>query len=227
MKYRVLALVLIVIAVMCISVSASTYEYSISPGDDFTSVQSGDDFTQISQKLNMSVDQLNTYFSKNGLIYLAVSNDAKSQIRISAFTDNFSSAVNDIAYLDDVTLNEFISAISEGNESNCEIIVNKNRKFILVKDTLKDSGGVYTVTQYITICNNHTFYFAGYNQGENTSPEIKKAFESFTVNELQVESPNYTVPTILIIAGIVASTAVAVFMIIGIVKSAKRTKCNK
>lgn len=221
MKYRILAVVLILISVLSINIKAANYEYNITLGEDFTSAQYGDDLTEISQKLNMTADELNAYFSKNGLIYLAVSNDAKNQIRLSAFADNFSSAVSDIAYLDNVALNEFINAISEDDETNCEVIVNNDRKYITVTDTLEDSGGIYTVTQYITICSNKTFYLAGYNEGEGTSDTIKTAFESFYVKTTEPPVKSFTIPTILIIFGIVVFSFVAIFMLIGIIKTLK------
>ena len=218
MKYRILAIVLILISILSINIGAASYEYNISLGEDFTSAQSGDDLTQISQKLNMSPDELNAYFNKNGLIYLAVSDDAKTQIRLSAFTDNFSSAVSDISYLDQNALNEFINAISEDDEINCEVIVNNGRKYITVTDTLKDSGGIYTVTQYITICSNKTFYLTGYNEGEETSATIKTAFESFYVKITEPSVKSFTIPTILIIVGIIVFSFLAIFMLISIIK---------
>ncbi len=226
MKYRILAVIVILVALFSINVSAATYEYSISPSDNFTTAQHGDDLTEISQKLNMSADDLNSYFNKNGLIYLAVSDDAKTQIRLSAFTDNFSSAVNDIAYLDDVGITEFVNAVSEDAQNPAVTIINNDRKFVCVKSTHKDSGGIYTVTQYITICNNKTFYLAGYNEGEDTSADITAAFESFYLSEKEMPTPNYTLPIILIIIGITVFLTLAVLMIIGIIRLSTKTKKN-
>lgn len=218
MKYRLIAVVAVLLLLFTFNVSAASYEYYIATDKSLTSVQYGDDLTTVSQKLNMSVDELNTYFNKNGLLYLAVSDDAKTQIKISAFTDNFSSAASDMAYLDDAGLSEFISAVSDSADNPTATVTNNDRKYICVKNTLKDSGGVYTVTQYITICDSKTFYFAGYNEGEETSPVIQSAFESFTLNEVTAPQPNYTLYTVLIIVGIVLFSAVAVVMIIGIIK---------
>lgn len=227
MKYRILAVVVILLSLLSINIGAASYEYNISPGENFISAQYGDDLTEISQKLNMTADELNTYFNKNGLLYLAVSDDAKNQIRLSAFADNFSSAVSDIAYLDNEALNEFMSAVSEDDEANCEIIVNNDRKYLVVKDTLKDSGGVYTVTQYITICSNKTFYLAGYNEGEDTSAEIKAAFESFDIKAHEPPVKNFAIPTILIVVGIVVFSALGVVMVIGIIKTTKIPEENE
>lgn len=218
MKIRIIAVVAALLLLLTFSVSTAGYEYAISPGTDFTSAKSGDDLTEISGKLNMTTNDLNTYFSKNGLLYLAVSDDTKTQVRLSAFTDNFSSAVSDISYLDDEALSEFMSAVSEEDESSCEVVVNNGRKYIVVKDTLKDSGGTYTVTQYITICDSKTFYLSCYNEGEDTSAEIKSVFESFSLAESREQAEDYTLPLIYIIIGIIIFAVIAVVMLIGIIK---------
>ena len=209
---------------LSITVNATGYEYTISPGEKFTSVQYGDDLSEISEKLNMSGDELNSYFHQSGLIYLAVSDDNKTQIKLSAFTDNFSSAAGDISNLDEHALAEFASAVSEDNENMAHIVSNNDRNFVCVKNTRKDSGGIYTVTQYITICNNKTFYFAGYNEGEDTSDDITSAFESFSLQEKPLDVPDYTIPTVFIIIGIAVFSALAVIMAIGIVKSYHKDK---
>lgn len=224
MKIRIIAVVTALLLLLTFSVSAAGYEYDISLGANFVSAKSGDDLTEISEKLNMTTDDLNTYFNKNGLLYLAVSADTKTQVRLSAFTDNFSSAVSDISHLDDKALDEFISAVSEEDEGGCEVVVNNGRKYIVVKNTLKDSGGIYTVTQYITICNSKTFYFAGYNEGENTSDVINTLFKSFTLQEKPLDTPDYTIPTIFIIIGIAVFSALAIIMVIGIIKSYLKDK---
>lgn len=226
MKYRILAVIVILLALFSINISAASYEYHISPGADFTSVQYGDDLTEISQKLNMTTDELNTYFNQNGLLYLAVSDDTKTQIRLSAFTDNFSSAVSDIAYLDDQQLNEFMNAVSEEDENTCEVITSRDRKYITVKSTLQDSGGVYTVTQYITICDSKTFYLFCYNEGEDTSSEIQSIFDSFSLSSTKAEEPDNRLITAFIIAGIILFAILAVIMIIGIIKSIHNKSSN-
>lgn len=207
-----------------INVAAASYEYHISPGDNFTSAQYGDDLTEISEKLNMTADELNTYFNKNGLLYLAVSDDTKTQIRISSFTDNFSSAAGDMSRIDDQTLAEFLVVVSKDGENTTQVISSNDRKFIRVKNTLKDSGGIYTVTQYITICNNKTFYFAGYNAGEETSDDITTAFKSFTLREKLLDTPNYTLRKAFIIVGVTVFSALAIFIIISIIKSYQDTR---
>lgn len=215
MKYRILAVIVILITFFSLCVNAVGYEYSIAPSDNFIYAKHGDDLTQVAEKLNMTTDELNTYFNQNELIYLAVSDDNKSQIKLSVYQDGFSSVVSDISQLSDADLNEFANSFDENGNN---IVMNNGRKFIRVKHTRADSGGTYTVTQYITICNNKTFYFAGYNDGENTSKEITAAFESFKLSEIKTEPKNDDIYPIIINVGVVVFGIIAIVMIIGIIK---------
>ena len=199
MKYRILTVIIVLLTILNMTVSALGYEYSITPSDNFTFAKQGDDLTQIAKKLNMTTDDLNKYFSDNKLIYLAVSDDVKSQIKISVTEDEFSKKVNDISLLDDNALNNFAKSLS----SDSSIVTNNDRKFVLVNDTHKDSGGIYTVTQYITICDGKTFYFIGYNDGKDISKEITSVFKTFTLNQQQSDSADNNVFSIVIIIGII------------------------
>ena len=212
MKYRFLTVVIILISVFSITVSAASLEYNISPDDSFIAVNRGDDLTQISSELDMTADELNTYFNQNGIEYFAISKDTKAQIKISTFSNDFSKQVVDISLLDDAALEEFAKTFDVNSDS---IIENNDRKFICVKSSEKSGENTYTVTQYITIFNNQMVYFTGYNPGENTTSEITAAFDTF---ELNTPSDNINLYLALIISGIVVFSVVGVVMIIGIIK---------
>ncbi len=218
MKYRILALIVIFILLLGINVTASNYEYNISTSNEFISAQNGNNLDAVAQKLNMTTEELNSFFNKNGLLYLAVSDDAKTQIRLSAFTDNFSSAAIDIANLEQNQLNEFKNSVSGDNNTSFFTQTSDGRKFIAVKNTLQDSGGVYTVTQYITICDSKTFYLSCYNEGTDTSNEVQSIFESFKLNYIEKEPENFNALSLLILVGIIAFICLALIMLIGIIK---------
>ena len=222
MKYRILAIIAILLILLSLPISALNYEYNLPVGEDFTYVKNGDKLDSVAQKLNMTTDELSSFFNKNALLYLAVSNDAKTQIRLSAFTDNFSSTAIDIATLDQSGLNEFKNAISADSENAFFTQTNDGRKFIAVKNTLQDSGGVYTVTQYITICDSKTFYLSCYNDGTNTSKEVESIFKSFELNSIQTKNNNFDALIILVFSVAIIFVAVAVIMIVSIVKIKKQ-----
>lgn len=202
-----------------LTVNATSYEYNISPGEDFTCVSYGDDMTDIAQKLNMTADELNAYFNKNGLLYLAVSDDTSTQIRLSAFTDNFSSTVCDISHLNEEQLNEFMNSISDNVETDCTITDNNGRKYVTVTNTLNDSGGVYTVTQYVTICDSKTFYLSCYNNGTETSEQVKNIFNNFSLNSVTTEKSGFDIKFVFIVAGIVIFLGLAVVTVISIIRN--------
>ena len=97
---------------------------------------------------------------------------------------------------------------------------------------MNDSGGFYTVTQYITIFDSKTFYFAGYNPGEDTSNEVTAMFNSFQLQKPVSETPKLIEQQekinqqyLFINCGIVIFGAVAIVSIIGIIKA--KTNTNK
>lgn len=218
MKNRIFNILVVLIMVLLFTAGVSGNEFSISVGREFISARPGDNLDAVSQKLSMTTGELNSYFTENGLLYLAVTDDTKTQIKISTYCDNFSSEASDIANLNDEMLNSFAEAVGKKSNSPATIVLNGDRKFVCVKEVHKDSGGVYTVTQYITICNNKTYYFVGYNDGEDTSTQIKSAFENFEVINRQKAAVDYTPQMILIMAGIVVFSIIAIIMIVGIVK---------
>ena len=212
MKYRFLTFVIILISLFSLTVSAAELQFDISTDESFISVNRGDDLTQISSELDMTADELNTYFNQNGIEYFAISKDTKSQIKISTYSNEFSKKVSDISLLDKDALDEFAKTFDVNSDS---IIENNDRKFICVKSSEKSGENTYTVTQYITIFNNQIVYFTGYNPGENTTSEITAAFDTF---ELNTPSDNINLYLALIISGIVVFSVVGVVMIIGITK---------
>lgn len=223
MKTRIFNILVILITVLLLTAAVPDSEFNISLGDDFLCAKPGDNLDTVSQKLSMSTGELSSYFTENGLLYLAVTEDAKTQIKISTYCDNFSSETSDIAYLNDQMLKSFMKAVGKKSNSDASIVLNGDRKFVCVKELHEDSGGVYTVTQYVTICNNKTYYFVGYNDGEDTSEKIKSAFDSFEIINQQKAAVDYTPQMILIIAGIVIFSIVAIIMIVGIVKHTQKS----
>ena len=165
----------------------------------------------------MTEDELNTYFNQNGIEYFAISKDTKSQIKISTFSNDFSKQVSDISLLDDTALAEFTKTF---NASTNNIINNKDRKFICLIDTKEYSDGVYTITQFITICDNKMVYFTGYNNGEKTSQEITAAFNTFKLTHPSTSdtTTNFTLWIVLSIIGVVVLSIAAILIILSIIK---------
>lgn len=215
MKYRILIAIIVLMSLFSLTVNAANYEYSISLDDTFISAKHNDDLTQITKKLNTTPETLSKHFEQNGIIYLAISEDTKSQINISVDTNDFSKKVSDISMLDDNAVSEFAKSFNVSEEA---IVVNNDRKFVSIKSTDEYSDGIYTTTSYVTICDNKIFYFTGYNIGEDTSPQITAAFDTFELNKTSVSTLGLNLSITIVIAGIILFCIVSVAMIIGIIK---------
>lgn len=205
---------------LSITVSAANtdFNFSVSLNSNFTAAKHNEDLEPLAKKMGVTTKQLNSYFKENSLVYLAISNDAKTQIKVSV-TNNVSKDVTDISQLSDKAINEFAKTVSKGDY---EIIKNGDRKFVCTKNVLEDKNGTYTATQYTTIFDKSIVSFIGYNDGDDTSKEITNAFKSFTLSSEVSKQPkekNITLLIMLAIIGIVFFTAVATVMSIGIIKN--------
>ncbi len=206
------------------NVSAQNADYKISVPDSFTQVTEDQNIDIAADILKIKEADLQNDFTNGDLVYLALSEDGKTQIKILAVSDSYSAAVGDISKLDENSFNEFVNAVD--GESKSEVIQKDGRKFVKIKKVFAstDNTGNYTVTQYVTIANNMTYYLACYNDGIDTSNEVNAVFESFNIplpdtkTAKQSQNDNDTLKIILAVAGIVVGLTVAVFMIIGIVK---------
>ncbi len=228
LKTKVLIFSIVFALLLSLCVSAKVDTYNISVPNNFTVAASGNDLEAVAKKLNLEQAVINEYFTQNGMLYLAVSDDAKTQVRLSALGDNFSSKVGDISHLNEDMLNEFITAIAGNHPTS--IVENNDRKFVVIKNTLNDSGGTYTVTQYVTIANNKTYYLVCYNDGTDTADEISNIFNSFKItasnnsssaDENNEKSKKYSYHIVIAAISGVVFFGIAVLMIIGIIKPQK------
>lgn len=220
MKLKILAVVAIIFMLVGVQISATAYEYNISVPEGYAIATKDGVHSLVAERLGMTTEEVDAFINENEILYFAVSEDLKTQARLSAFTDNFSSAVNDIAYLDSVKLEEFKTALC--GESEGEILKLQDRLFIVSAKTLNDSGGDYTVTQYITLCGGKTYYLSCYNDGEGTSDEVMKIVESFSLSEIQESNNSFFITSrIIIFAGIALFSIIAVVMTVGIIKLAR------
>lgn len=218
MKLRLLTVFALIITLLSFTVSAEL-SYNITVDENFSVVTADDDLKAMSQKLNISEDSLSSYF-KSGLLYLAVSKDNQTQIKLSSYTDEFSSTVKDISFLDGAAIEEFKNTLCGDGDYICTTQINKGRTFIVMQKTLSDSGGIYTVTQYITICDGKTYHLSCYNPSTQTSDTIKTIFESFSLNgkSKTTTQQSHNSSPILFILLIAVFSVIAFITIISIIR---------
>ena len=189
--------------------------FTIEVNNSYAVATKASEVDTVAKRLSLEETEVASYFKQNALKFIAVSEDTKTQIRISRFADNFSSDVYDAQNLTDEQLSEMVSLYGADSQS-ANIVENNGRKYAKITDVLEDSGGVYTSTQYITVAGGRTHVISCYNPGDFTSQEIEDIFSTFSVRDMTERINSYEnrskwiIPLIVIMCGVVGITVVGI-----------------
>lgn len=211
MKKATYILLFAVAAILVFSGFKGGNGFTIEVSNSYAVATKASEVDIVAARLNMEEDAVAAHFKGNALVFIAVSSDGKTQIRISRFTDNFSSAVYDTENLTDEQAAQMISLYSASYDA-AEVIESGGRKFAQTVETLKDSGGVYTATQYVTVGGGRTYVISCYNEGNGTSEEIENIFSTFALEDMSTRISNYgkyrkwLLPLIIVTCGAVCVT---------------------
>ena len=221
--------ILIFISVLCIvlavPVSAKSAAFSIKAEDEFW--VSGENLEKVCEILGISENEFSEYCSENGIKYLAVNSDNTKQITLKTKADDFSSAVINISTFSDDKILSLLPDIVGIENIRGEIVSLKGQKFVKVQLKSSDSGGEFTLTEYITVADRQTYILSFYTaKGEDTS-YIEKTFESFECEAFISEGTNSTVLDLLkyiLPVAIVIFTLVCGVLIFTIIKDIRTPK---
>lgn len=197
-------------------------DFSVNLPSGYKYALKNDKKTEIADIVGVDEKALESYFQNSKLEYLAVNEDNTSQIKLSVGEDEFSKRIvsfNNL--LDDQIIelaNSFFTGSYETVTANSKIVKKQSFKYLKYSEKLTDSGGVYTVTQFVTVYDGKIYRFSvSYTnaQGEGFDEEI---FDGF---ELKEKRENNSLLKTLLIAGVLVFSAVIIFAVVGIVKSYK------
>ena len=191
--------------------------FTIEVNNSFAVALKASESDNVAERLQVENSVVKDYFKENSLVFIAVSSDTKTQIRISRFADNFSGSVYDSENLSDEKITEIVSLYGADAQS-AEITESGGRKFAVMTELLKDSGGVYTSTQYVTVAGGKTYIITCYNPGEGTSEEVEKIFSTFYVRNMDDRISSYESRKKWILPAIIAMCAVVGVSVIGLCK---------
>ncbi|MBO7520331.1 MAG: hypothetical protein J6T73_06085, partial [Clostridia bacterium] len=127
MKKATYILLFAVAAILIFSGFKGGNGFTIEVSNSYAVATKASEVDIVAARLNMEEDAVASYFKENELVFIAVSSDGKTQIRISRFADNFSSAVYDAQNLTDEQIDEMVSLYGADAESS-SIIESDNRK---------------------------------------------------------------------------------------------------
>lgn len=151
--------------------------FSIDAGKDFLVYpQSKEELAKI---LNMKTEDIKAYCEENNILYLAADKNNTRQIRLSVYTNTFSSSVGNISTLSNDKITALAEDISGFEGVRGEIVKKGEQKFLKIQLRSDDSGGGYILTQYITVAQKQNMVLSFYNS-ENVNPDyINSVFDSF------------------------------------------------
>lgn len=201
-----------------VSANTKTKEFKIDTPKGFTEVYHLENLSKAAKILGMSDGELSEFLKKNEITYFAVSNDKSTQIRLSGVEDNFGNTVGEMNNLNNKQLKDLIKTLKKESTAKFSIDTSNGRNYIKSSSLLKDSGGEYTVTQYLTVVNGKTYYLTCYNSGTKTSSEIKSVFSNLIIYDVLDKTNNLKYIIGLLI---VALMLICVGLIVGIYKKLK------
>ena len=159
----------LVFAVLTLSLTLSAAEITENPGEEFWVYGDKQSNEKIAEILEETTDTLDNYCYNNGIIYLA--------------STAFSESVGELTSLSDDKIAALAPEIA-GEGFHTETVTQKNgRKFIKATALSEDSGGKFTLIQYITVTSKKEYTLSFYTaSGENTD-YAEKVFSALSFGE--------------------------------------------
>lgn len=167
------------IAVSALSVFADGTGIKINAGKEFTVLSSGKNEKELASILGITENELIGYCRENSIEYLAVNRDNTKQIRLSVNQTEFSSAVINFSNLSDENIAAVVPDIVGVSNVKCETADKNGQKFAKVRLSSSDSGGDYTVSQYITAANKKLFILSVCTAADKDADYADEIFEGF------------------------------------------------
>ncbi|MBR4910406.1 MAG: hypothetical protein IKZ47_03680 [Clostridia bacterium] len=229
MKKHILIISLLAAALFILPGFKSPDGFSLEVGDPFAVASSDLSFADAAERLGITEEQVTALFGDSTLKFIAVSPDKQTQIKVYSFEDELSSRVKEADKLTDTQIKE-LSAVYGLPDANATVITNNSRKFAKTETLHTDSGGKYTLTQFITVADGKIYIVSCSNPEEGTSEEIETVFSTFGIDamnnsdtEAQINSydeqlNNYKTQKILVTVLIIAVCGIIALAVFGIIR---------
>ncbi len=216
MKFKFILLTLLLMVIMALPVSAAGKGYSIEFPEDYAVSYGNTKSDPVAKIIGMDSEKYSNYFKSNGLLFIAVKEDNSVQIRFSKYSNEFSQKLGNMGNLSDKEITQIANKLAEDKYYTKEI--SGEQTFICIKENLKDSGGEYVSTQYITVKNGNVYQLSCYNNGNETKSEITHIFKSLSFSS----SNNFNWLYVMIFLAVIILGAVIIIMVKGIVTDLRK-----
>lgn len=208
---KLLAFIFAVSIALSIPASASGRIYEIEAPAGYIYADIDESKTQLAQFFDMTEAQLDSYFSDNSIIYLAVGKKKTEQICIIEAKTDFSTNAVSFSRMTEAELLEIGRQLAGSSFSADGIVAGKNGTSFL-KLTLLDSSDA-VVREYITVCSGklYTLRITSAENIDNISDTVAKS-TSITDYAVGSKSSAGNAYTLLAAAGIAIFSAIAIYL---------------
>lgn len=203
-------------------------EITIKPEGEFYEYSPSGDNKNITDVLKMSNAELQNYCKSRNVVYLAVNKSNSRQIRLTASVTDYSNIIINLSNMSDEKINALMPEITGDGKIKGEIVLKDGQKFIKTVTATADSGGDYSVVQYITIAEKKVYVLSFYTGAGQSTDYIETTFNSFSspyfVSDESVNK-NTRFQYVIIISAVLLLTASAyiIYTLIRDIKASKNT----
>lgn len=203
---------------------AATGEIKITAPKDFYSYKSGQSAESTAKILGMTEEELKSYCNDNGIVFIAVNKDNTEQIRVSVTQSAFSSSIGNLTNLSEDKITALIPDIT--GAVGGELTEKNGQRFIKTAESLSDSGGEYSVINYVTVAAKKDYVLSFYTASGTSTDYTEEVFDSFSSEDFYKEAGEKSRFSYVIIAAIVLLALGSAYIIFTLVRDIKNDRKN-
>lgn len=167
-----------VLAALTAALYVAAEGITLNAGKDFTVYTPGGNARQAAEITGVTEAELKDYCSKNSIVYYAVDGENKRQIRLSVLQTDFSAGAVNLSNLTDDSIAALLPDITGIENVRGEIVYTGAQKFVKTELSSSDSGGEYTVIQYITVAGKKEYVLSFTTSAGVDTGYAKEVFET-------------------------------------------------
>lgn len=203
-------------------VFAATGDIKIFAPKGFYSYKSGQTADSTAKILGMTEEELENYCNENGIVFIAVNKDNTKQIRISVTESEFSSSIGNLSNLSDDKITALIPDIT--GSVGGELLEKDGQRFIKTAENLTDSGGEYSVINYVTVAAKKDYVLSFYTAFGTDAHYSEEVFDNFSSADFYKEEGEKSYFVYVIIAAMVLLVLGSAYIIFTLVRDIKNDR---
>lgn len=203
-------------------VFAATYDIQITAPKGFYSYKSGQSAESTAKILGMTEAELENYCNENGIVFIAANKDNTKQIRVCVTESEFSSSIGNLSNLSGDKITALIPDIT--GSVGGELLEKNGQRFIKTSENLTDSGGGYSVINYVTVAAKKDYVLSFYTALGTDTRYAEEVFGSFSSADFYKEAGEKSYFVYVIIAATVLLVLGSAYIIFTLVRDIKNDR---